>query len=589
MLKNYFISLLGALTAFWISIMLLFILAVVFAAGTIVSAIGSLSDTSVIADNSVLSIPLSGEIDERESKVQLAAFIQEQELPASLENILDAIAAAKDDKKIVGIFLNCNGASAGIATRKAIREALEDFRQSGKWVYAYGDSYTQGDYYVASVADRIFLNPIGAVEIKGLASQVPFFKGLLDKLGVEMQVIKVGTYKSAVEPYILTSMSEPSREQTSVFLNQIWSNLTGSIAEKRGITVAALNQMADSLTAVTAQAPAFVENKLVDALKYRREVIDFMKEKLNVKKDEDLSVVDYADYLATADIPDTKSEKNKIAVYYAFGDIVDSGDEGISAEQVVPDIIDLADDDDIKAMVLRVNSGGGSAFASEQIWDALNYFKSKGKKLYVSMGDYAASGGYYISCNADKIYAEPVTLTGSIGIFGMIPCVKGLTEKIGVNFDYVTTNTNSAFPTIDKPMTPFQRQAMQRAINEGYELFTKRCADGRHIPQDSIKKIGEGRVWDGMTAKKLGLVDAMGGLGAAVKDLAKTMNYKKYQVVSYPESTKSFWEILLQIDSQMKASALRKELGAMYPVYREYRYMTEMNKVQARVPFMVIE
>ena len=580
---------LGALTAFWISIMLLFIFGVIFAAGTIVSAIGGINESVKVDKNSVVYLPLSGLIEERQTAVEFAAFLNNEDRPASLDDMLRAISAAKGDDRIKGIFLDCRGASAGVATRMAVRRALSDFKSSGKWIVAYADNYTQGDYYVASVANNIYLNPVGMVDIRGLGSSVPFFKGLLDKLGVEMQIIKVGTYKSAVEPFILTSMSEPSREQTSVFLNNIWGQLTSDIHTSRNISVANLNLMADSLTSFSGDAAIFVDNKLVDGLKYRREVEAFLKEKLGQKKDDSLKSVDYYSYLQVADVPHEKSEKNKIAVYYAFGDIVDTGTQGISAQQMVPDIINLAEDDDIKAMVLRVNSGGGSAFASEQIWEALGYFKSKGKKLYVSMGDYAASGGYYISCGADKIYAEPVTLTGSIGIFGMIPCIKQLTGNIGVNFDFVTTNPNAAFPTIMEPMTPLQRNVMQGEVNAGYELFTKRCADGRHMPQDSIKVIGEGRVWDGIAAKKLGLVDTLGGLDMAVADLAKVMNFKKYQVVSYPAPPKSFWDVLSDFDQQMKLRAVREELGPVYPLFREYKTMMEMSPLQARVPFMIID
>ncbi len=588
-LKNFFISLLGALAAFWISIMLVFIMGVIFLAGSIVSAISGIDSNVGLSEKNVMIIPLDGAIEESRTTVEFAALLNNQDRPRALDDILRAIAAAKEDDKIKGIYLKCYSASAGIATRKAIRDALLDFQKSGKWVVAYSDSYSQGDYYVASMADNLFLNPVGMVDIHGLGSMVPFFKGLFDKLGVEMQVVKVGTYKSAVEPYILTSMSEPSREQTQVFLDNIWSVLTNEIHSSRDIPVETLNQMADSLVMFSASGKAYVEDKLVDDLKYEREADNFVKSLLEQESDDDLQSVYYDRYLQVAKVPHEKSNSNKIAVYYAFGDIVDYGKVGISAERMVPDIVELAEDEDIQAMVLRVNSGGGSAFASEQIWEALKYFKSQGKKLYVSMGDYAASGGYYISCGADKIYAEPVTLTGSIGIFGMMPCVKGLTENIGVNFSTVSTNANSIFPTITEPMTPFQYNSMQKMVNNGYELFTKRCADGRHIPQDSIKKIGEGRVWDGRMARKIGLVDQLGGLDDAVSALASAMNYSDYEVVSYPNNNPSFWDMVADFDSEMKARALRDELGAIYPVYLEYKSMVNMTPVQARVPFMMVQ
>ena len=324
--------------------------------------------------------------------------------------------------------------------------------------------------------------------------------------------------------------------------------------------------------------------KVVDALKYTDEVKEELMGLTGAKKDEDLRLINYADYNSEAKAPHEKDEDNKIAVYYACGDITDNGTVGITAEKMVPEILELAEDDDINALVLRVNSPGGSAFASEQIWHALEVFKSKGKILYVSMGDYAASGGYYISCGADKIYAEPMTLTGSIGIFGMIPCAKGLiTDKLGVNFGTVSTNANGGFPSLVEPLTPFQARKIQGSVNRGYELFTSRCAEGRHISQDSIKAIAEGRVWDGATAKKLGLVDELGGLQDAVDALARKLNYKKYQIVTYPEVEKSFWDVIAEMPIKMKANALREELGAYYPVYMELKRLETLEPVQARM------
>lgn len=301
-----------------------------------------------------------------------------------------------------------------------------------------------------------------------------------------------------------------------------------------------------------------------------------------------LSVGEYI--AAGAEVPNTKSQRKKIAVYYACGDIVDSGVEGIVSSKVVPDILDIADDDDIDAMVLRVNSGGGSAYASEQIWHALEVFKSKGKTLYVSMGDVAASGGYYISCGAEKIYAEPMTITGSIGIFGMIPCVKGLlTDKIGVNFDFVQTNDNTTAPNLFEPMTPFQRARMQKMVDRGYDLFTRRCADGRHMSQDSIKAIAEGRVWDGMTAKKIGLVDNLGSLNDAIADLAKAKGYTKYEIVNYTKKENNFWDMVANMQGQMKAAALKEQLGDYYPIVKHLQSIKDMDEVQARMPETVIE
>ena len=362
----------------------------------------------------------------------------------------------------------------------------------------------------------------------------------------------------------------------------------GTIAKNRKLTLDKVNMLADSL--VPFDAPEqFVKLKLADGLKYVDQVEEELKKLTNTKKDDDLKIIDYDSYLVDATIPHSQSNDNKIAVFYAVGDITDAGVTGITAEKMVPEILDLAEDDDIKAMVLRVNSGGGSAFASEQIWHALEVFKSKGKTLYVSMGDYAASGGYYISCGAERIFAEPTTLTGSIGIFGMIPCAKELfNDKLGVNFGVVTTNAGGAFPNIIQPATPAESRAMQGAINRGYELFTSRCATGRNMPQDSIKAIGEGRVWDGVTAKRIGLVDQLGSLDDAVASLAKKMGYKDYQVITYPEHKANFWDMLATLSVQAKASALKEELGSYYPIYMELKRFENLEPIQARMLPMTV-
>lgn len=590
MLRQYFISFLGALTAIWISFMLLVVLMLTFAIGSVVSAIGSQEVAAKIEKNSILCLNLSTQIEEDKVQLNLYDLINEVPQPESLVDIIGAIDAARSDRNIAGIFVKCDGASAGIATREAIRDALTAFRKSGKWVISYADTYTQGDYYVASASDEMYLNPIGEVELKGLATGIPFFKTLLDKAGVEMQVVKVGTFKSAVEPYLLTHMSEANRLQTHVYLDNIWGKMTEEIATSRGITKETINQLADSMI-VFSPAEDFVEYKLVDGLKYGNEMESYLKGKVGKEEDDDLNMLSVGEYIAAgAEVPNTKSQRKKIAVYYACGDIVDSGVEGIVSSKVVPDILDIADDDDIDAMVLRVNSGGGSAYASEQIWHALEVFKSKGKTLYVSMGDVAASGGYYISCGAEKIYAEPMTITGSIGIFGMIPCVKGLlTDKIGVNFDFVQTNDNTTAPNLFEPMTPFQRARMQKMVDRGYDLFTRRCADGRHMSQDSIKAIAEGRVWDGMTAKKIGLVDNLGSLNDAIADLAKAKGYTKYEIVNYTKKESSFWDMVANMQGQMKAAALKEQLGEYYPIVKHLQSIKDMDEVQARMPETVIE
>lgn len=581
---------LGALTAIWISFMLIIVLGMTFAIGSIATSLSSSKSLTKVDKNSVLRLDLSGMIEERAGTPNIYDIINETSQPQSLSDIVDAIEAARSDRRIEGIYLNCVGSAAGIATRESIRKSLEKFKKSGKWIIAYGDSYTQGDYYIATASDEVFLNPVGSVDLRGLASGIPFFKGLLDKLGIEMQVVKVGTFKSAVEPYILTHMSEANRMQTHVYLDNIWGRLAEDMSESRGIEISKFNQYTDSLVAFS-PAEELVDMKIVDGLKYTDEMESYLKGKLGKDDDDEIAFVTVSQYLASdAEVPNTKKEKNKIAVYYACGDITESAKEGIASDRVVPDILDLADDDDIDALVLRVNSGGGSAFASEQIWHALEVFKGKGKSLYVSMGDYAASGGYYISCGAEKIYAEPTTLTGSIGIFGMIPCFKELmTDKLGVNIDYVQTNSNSTVINSFEPMDAYQRSRIQSSINRGYDLFTRRCADGRHMSQDSIKAIAEGRVWDGMTAKKIGLVDELGSLSDAISSLAKAKGYARYQIVTYPDAKKSFMDMLLQIDAELQNSCLKNELGVYYPAYQQIKNLKYFDPIQARMETIVVD
>ena len=587
LLKRFFISMLGSLAAIWISAMLLILLGITFAIGSIISFAGK--ETAEVKKNSILRLDLSGVIAEQQQKPDIATLLRHESMPQTLGNIVDALAAAKNDKNIEGLYIRCNGAATGLASFEAIRNAVADFRASGKWTVAYADGYTQSDYYVATAAEEVYLNPVGEIAFQGLATGIPFMKGLLDKVGVEMQVVKVGTFKSAVEPFLLDHMSEANRLQTHVYLDNMWGKMTGAIAESRKLEQATLSTYADSLATVT-DAANLIDMKMIDGLKYVDEMRDYLKDLCNVEKDDDLNIISVGEYMQTSpEVPNTESNKNKIAVYYASGDITVSDSEGIASDRVVPDILDLAEDEDIKALVLRVNSGGGSAYASEQIWHALEVFKSKGKKFYVSMGDYAASGGYYISSGADKIFAQPLTLTGSIGIFGMIPCFNGLvTDKLGVNIDYVTTNANGAQPNSFYPMTPFVREKMQRMVERGYELFTSRCAEGRHLTQDSIKSIAEGRVWDGVTAHQIGLVDELGSLQDAIAALAKQMEYKKYEVVTYPDAKTDFWEMLSAFNSQMRVKALKEELGQAYPLYMQVKNLKDLDPLQARMEYQII-
>ena len=432
----------------------------------------------------------------------------------------------------------------GVASATAIRNALISFKKkSGKWIYAYGNDIAQGDYYAASVADKIFLNPAGALDIHGLTSSILFYKGLLDKIGVEMQIIRVGTYKSAVEPFMLTQMSEANKQQTSAFIGNIWKNITSDIASSRKVNADDVQAYSDSIGAFQ-DAKIAVSKKFVDELCYEHQVESKLRKLVGITETDDLNFVSPSDVMNSV-ITDNSSGEH-IAIVYAEGEInVDGNSSSINSKDIVPEIIKLANDKSVKGLVLRVNSPGGSAFASEQIWEALDFFKSKNKPFAVSMGDYAASGGYYISAGADRIFAEKTTITGSIGIYGMIPNVKRLAnDKLGITADFVSTSPNSNLSAFE-PLTPTQRNAIQRNVNRGYELFVARCAKGRHKTTDEIKAIAEGRVWDGESAKEIGLVDQFGGIEDATKWVAnKAKLGRDFKVKIYPEFKPDFINLL---------------------------------------------
>lgn len=579
---------LGALAGFWIAIIFsaiaLFVVIAVAISGNTDSA------PTEIKDKSILHIKLSGAIEERKTSPQLADELYgDKPSSAGLNNIIKAITDAAEDKNISGIYLDCDGVSAGIATRKSIVDALINFKESGKWIVSYSDLYTQGDYYIACASDSIFLNPVGSVDVHGLSSTTFFFKDMLDKIGIEAQIIKVGTFKSAVEPFVLNEMSEPNRKQQQHYLNRIWTELCAGISEMRNVAVEEINSWADSLI-VTQDPKTYHERKIVDKLCYRHQFEDVLKRMCGVGEDEDLRLITPNDYCHISNTKDFSGSDNKIAVLYAVGDIVDSGDGGIVGRDMAPLILDLAEDDDIKGLVLRVNSGGGSAFASEQIWEALEEFKKTGKPFYASMGDVAASGGYYISCGADRIYAEPVTLTGSIGIFGIIPCVKGLlNDKLGIHTSSVSTNANGNFPLISEPMTDIQRFRMQENINRGYELFVSRCAEGRDMPVDSIKLVAEGRVWDGMTAHEIGLVDKMGGLGLAIDDMVSELGLEDHRIIEYPSPEFKWWEQITSLSTSYKENVIANELGTIKPLYDAVKRIDELAPIQCRMEYINIE
>ncbi|MBD5233377.1 MAG: signal peptide peptidase SppA [Bacteroidales bacterium] len=589
MLKRFFISMLGTVAGIWVAITLA-VVGGIMVAGV---AIGSAGDSAVkVERGSILYFDLSGNIAERAQKQNFFALIQniDNDTP-TLDDMIRALDLAADDKDIEALYLYCGGSGMGTASREELLQSIVEFRQaSGKPVIAYADSYTQGDYLLASAADSIFLNPMGAVDIHGVGAMVPFYKGLLDKAGVKMQIVKVGTFKSAVEPYILNSMSEPARLQMQQYVDSIWGFTYGAIAANRHIQADSIRIWASDVMA-TWQAPEFVNDGLADNLLYERQVENYLKDITDIDSDEELRFITPRDYLSARPRSESSPERNHIAVYYCVGDIVDAGEEGISGAVVPGDIVKLADNKKVQGLVLRVNSGGGSAFASEQIWEALQYFKSKGKPFYVSMGDYAASGGYYISCGADTIFADATTLTGSIGVFGMIPDFSGLvTDKLGVTFSTVQSNPNAVGLSAVAPMTPSMAAAMQRSVENTYDLFTRRVAEGRGMTQDEVKAIAEGRVWVGSKAVELGLVDHLGSLQEAIYAMAYDLDMDPDHAVRYPRVDEKIWERIIReaggMDAVKAYAGLDEETLRMLSIVKSLR---EMNPVQARMETVTVE
>lgn len=586
-MKQFFMSFLGTVAGIFVSGFLISIGLFILTVMAIVSS-ATHSEYSV-KDKSILYLDLSREIVEQPASLDIMAKLTNDGPSADvLYNIIDAIDAAADDDRIKGIFIDANGSSAGTAQRKAIIDALRRFKKSGKWIYSYGDVYSQGDYYIAaSASDSLYINPLASVDIHGLGGRMMFFKNLLDKIGVEMQVVKVGTYKSAVEPFILTEPSAASIEQQQLYLGNLWKDIRASIAKGRKVSADSVNAWANSFS-FTFDATQLIRKRIADASAYRHEFIDKLKELTDIDKDDDLRLVTPAQYVTSKP---HKSHKTTIAVLYASGDITESGKDGIASDRLVPEILELAENDDIDGLILRVNSGGGSAFASEQIWEALGEFKEMtGKPFYVSMSDYAASGGYYISCGADKIYAEPVTITGSIGIFGLIPNIRGLvTDKLGVTTYPISTNPAGAQTDIFAPMTESQRAGMQSYVDRGYELFVKRVAGGRKKTVDQIKAIAEGRVWDGREALRIGLVDKLGGLDTALADMAKELGVESWSVERYPKTEDDVLTALLMMSDRMEQSALERKLGDVAEIYRTIESIRQYQGVQARMQPVVIE
>lgn len=587
-MKQFFKMMFASTLGFFVGLMLAGMIAIVFMIG-MVAGLGSNSQAVYTpkAENSVFKIAFEGDIRESAEENPFTNLLTGREPDLSLRDLLKSIHHAKEQESVRGIYLDMGVFSGGTASLDAVRRALMDFKESGKFIVAYADNYTQGGYYLASVADKIYLNPQGILGLTGLSSRTMFYKGLLQKIGVEMMVFKVGTYKGAVEPFIADKLSDANREQITSYQNSIWGNITKGIAKCRNITVEDVNRFADE-GAFFASPEKAVEYKLIDELKYRSEVEKYLIEQSG-QTDDKLKTVGLSNM---KNVKKTEREyRNKIAIVYAEGEIMQqiisspySGNFPCISEKINDDLRKLADNKDVKAVVLRINSPGGSAYTSEQIWKQVYELKKK-KPVVVSMGSVAASGGYYIASGASKIIAEPNTLTGSIGIFGMFPNTAGLFNKLALTTDIVKTNRYADFGDPARPMTDDEKALIQGYIERGYDTFLTRCAEGRGVSKADIDSIGQGRVWTGEQALKIGLVDELGGIERAVElagELAEIYNYNIMEVSTDHDFLKELLEKQIEV---VKQSVVKDMLGDEYEHFRTLQKVKATYGIQARIPY----
>ncbi|OFY69863.1 MAG: signal peptide peptidase SppA [Bacteroidetes bacterium RIFOXYA12_FULL_33_9] len=567
-----------------------FLLIIIFVAiiGGIIASSSS-DKPAIIEANSILKITLDNEVVDRSSSNPLANFnfmSFENEKKLGLNDILKNLKKAKTDDNIKGIYIETLGVTAGIATVEEIREALIDFKESGKFILSYSDIYTQKAYYLASVANKLYINPQGAIEFKGLGAEMMFFKNALEKLGVEPVIIrgKNNKFKSAVEPFMYDKMSEANRLQTQTYMGSIWNHLLEGISVSRGISVAELNLLADSMKVENAKSA--VTYKLVDNAKYKDEIIAELKELSGIEKDGKLRFVTLSKYDRVPETDKSKS-KDKIAVVYGVGQIdMGEGDEAsIGSDGLSESIRKARLDSTVKAIVLRVNSPGGSALASDIIWREVLLAKQV-KPVIVSMGDVAASGGYYISCPADVIVANPTTITGSIGVFGVLwNGQKFLNEKIGITVDRVTTNTHSDIGSMFRPMAESEKAVIQRSVEDIYDTFISHVSEGRSITKETVDSIGQGRVWSGVNAKEIGLIDEFGGIKKAIEIAAEKAGLTDYRIVEFPKEKDPFQELLKELKGEAETYFFANELGQSYKYLKAYNNILKIKGVQARMPF----
>lgn len=561
---------------------------------SIIGMIASGNAAQNVEENSVFVLNLSGTVSEQGSENPLSMFTGDNSLNSGLNDILSAIKKAKANDDIKGIYIEAGALMTNYATLQEIRNALADFRKSGKWIVAYGDFYTQGAYYVASVADKVYINPKGIVDWHGIGAQTMFYKDFMAKFGVKWEVVKVGTFKSATETFTEEKMSDANRLQTQTFIDGTWRNVCDAVSKSRGISVDSLNSYADSYLALQS-TETLVKAKMVDGMMYGDQVKDAVKKMMKLDKGDDIAQLTLNDML---NVKDGKVEGSEIAVYYAEGDIVQDpkaatmfgNNNYIASRKVCKDLEDLMNDDDVKAVVVRINSGGGDAYASEQMWHQMSELR-KVKPVVVSMGDYAASGAYYMSAPASWIVAQPNTLTGSIGIFAVIPDFSGLvTSKLGVRFDEVKTNRNSTFGNLmARPFNAEEKAMLQASVNRGYSLFRQRVAEGRRLPVESVEKIAQGRVWLATDALNIKLVDQLGGIDDAVKKAAQLAKLKDYYTSDYPAAASWMDNLLNSMSSSgtYLDEQLRQTLGDFYQPFTMLRSIDKREAIQARIPYAI--
>ena len=576
-LKNILATVLGIVISFFF----IFFIAL----GIIAATVGG-GETTEVKENSVLKISLNEPIIDREvnNPLNIDRLQGESERKAGLKDILNSIEKAKDDERIQGIYMNIEYPNASMATLEEIRNKLQEFKEeTDKFIISYSEVYSQKAYYISSVADEVYLNPEGVLELRGLAYQGMFFKGFLKKMEVEAQIIRHGKFKAAVEPFMLDKMSAANREQVNKFLSSIWSNFLKEIAEDRNLTLEELDNFAENLS--IQQAQDAVQHQLADALLYKDQVLDTLRNRLNILAEGDIEVVGLSAY-KNAVVKSKKYNKDKIAVIYAYGEIRggEGDDEIIGSERISRAIREAREDNKVKAIVLRVNSPGGSALASETILREAKLARDE-KPLVVSMGDVAASGGYYIACHADTIVANPTTITGSIGVFGVLMNAKKLyNNKLGINIDTVKTSKYADMGSMYRALTTTERAIIQNSVEQVYDTFITHVSEGRSMSKEAVDAIGQGRVWTGTDALGLGLVDVLGGLEDAIEIAANMADLENYRISSLPEQLDPVQELIKEITGGAKAAILEDELGESYKFYKELNNILKLDQIQTRMP-----